>query len=79
MNLTEAYAKLDEADILLYRAKNNEGEFKNEITNLIDPEKLKTLYLEMLEETIDRAPAYWLWSHKRWMDAKATVVADNKN
>lgn len=36
-------------------------------------------YLEMLEETIDRAPAYWLWSHKRWMDAKATVVADNKN
>ena len=25
-------------------------------------------YLEMLEENIDRAPAYWLWSHKRWID-----------
>lgn len=23
-------------------------------------------YLQMLEATIDRAPAYWLWSHKRW-------------
>jgi len=30
MNLTEAYAKLDEADILLYRAKNNEGELGKE-------------------------------------------------
>jgi len=24
-------------------------------------------YLQMLEETIDRAPAYWLWSHRRWI------------
>lgn len=23
-------------------------------------------YLEMMEATIRRAPAYWLWSHKRW-------------
>lgn len=23
-------------------------------------------YLEMLQTTIDRAPAYWLWSHRRW-------------
>lgn len=23
-------------------------------------------YLRMMEETIRRAPAYWLWSHKRW-------------
>ena len=37
-------------EILKRTAKNNEGEFKNEITNLIDPEKLKTLYLEMLCE-----------------------------
>lgn len=23
-------------------------------------------YLKMLQATIDRAPAYWLWSHRRW-------------
>lgn len=23
-------------------------------------------YLEMMQQTIDRAPAYWLWSHRRW-------------
>lgn len=27
-------------------------------------------YLKMLEATIDRAPAYWLWSHKRWLKPK---------
>ena len=37
-------------EILKRTAQNNEGEFKNQITNLIDPEKLKTLYLEMLCE-----------------------------
>lgn len=37
-------------EILKRSAENNEGEFKDKITNLIDPEKLKTLYLEMLDE-----------------------------
>ena len=37
-------------EILKRTSQNNEGEFKNKITNLIDPEKLKTLYLEMLYE-----------------------------
>ena len=23
-------------------------------------------YFSMLQETICRAPAYWLWSHNRW-------------
>ncbi len=36
--------------ILRLSAEKNEGEFKNKITNIIDPEKLKTLYLEMLDE-----------------------------
>ena len=36
--------------ILKRSSELNEGEFKNKITNLIDPEKLKTLYLEMLDE-----------------------------
>ena len=37
-------------EILKRTAEGNEGEFKNRITNLIDPERLKTLYLEMLCE-----------------------------
>ena len=37
-------------EILKRTAENNEGDYKNKITNLIDPEKLKTLYLEMLYE-----------------------------
>lgn len=37
-------------EILKRSARNNEGAFKNKITSLIDPEKLKTLYLEMLDE-----------------------------
>ena len=37
-------------EILRRSALKNEGTFKNKITNLIDPEKLKTLYLEMLDE-----------------------------
>lgn len=37
-------------EILKRSAEKNEGEYKNKITSFIDPEKLKTLYLEMLEE-----------------------------
>ncbi|MBR5497524.1 MAG: FAD-dependent oxidoreductase, partial [Clostridia bacterium] len=37
-------------EILKRSAEKNEGDFKDKIVNLIDPEKLKTLYLEMLCE-----------------------------
>ena len=37
-------------EILKRSSQKNEGEFKNKLTNIIDPEKLKTLYLEMLDE-----------------------------
>ena len=37
-------------EILKRSAERNEGKFKNKITTTIDPEKLKTLYLEMLSE-----------------------------
>lgn len=45
-------------DILKRSSENNEGEFQNNITNLIDPEKLKTLYLEMLDEVGCRLMLY---------------------
>ena len=37
-------------EILKRSAEKNEGEWKNKVTKYIDPEKLKTLYLEMLSE-----------------------------
>lgn len=37
-------------EILRRSAEKNEGELHNKITRTIDPEKLKTLYLEMLSE-----------------------------
>lgn len=37
-------------EILRRSADRNEGEYKGKVTITIDPEKLKTLYLEMLEE-----------------------------
>ncbi len=37
-------------EILKRTSERNEGEFRNKIVELIDPEKLKTLYLEMLYE-----------------------------
>ena len=45
-------------EILRRSAQKNEGSFKDEITNLIDPEKLKTLYLEMLDEVGCRLMLY---------------------
>ena len=37
-------------ELLRRSAEINDGELKDEITTMIDPEKLKTLYLEMLDE-----------------------------
>lgn len=45
-------------EILKRSSENNEGKFKNEVTNLIDPEKLKTLYLQMLCEVGCRIMLY---------------------
>ena len=30
-------------------------------------------YMQLLEETIGRAPAYWLWSHNRWKRTRAVA------
>lgn len=32
--------------------------------------ELTEIYTRMMEHTINRAPAYWLWSHKRWKRTK---------
>ena len=45
-----------------------EGEFKliTREPKTLEGFKLTDIYYQNLEETIRRAPAYWLWSHKRW-------------
>ncbi len=45
-------------EILRRSSLKNEGEFRNRITSLIDPEKLKTIYLEMLYEVGCRLMLY---------------------
>lgn len=45
-------------EILKRSAEKNEGGFKDRLYNLIDPEKLKTLYLEMLDEVGCRLMLY---------------------
>ena len=46
------------SEILRRSAQKNEGAFAGVITELIDPEKLKTLYLEMLDEVGCRLMLY---------------------
>ena len=45
-------------EILMRSAEKNEGEHRGRITSTIDPEKLKTLYLEMLDEAGCRLMLY---------------------
>ncbi|MBE6952399.1 MAG: FAD-dependent oxidoreductase [Ruminococcaceae bacterium] len=45
-------------EILMRSAEKNEGERRGRITSTIDPEKLKTLYLEMLDEVGCRLMLY---------------------
>ncbi len=43
--------------------------------------ELTEIYTRMMEHTINRAPAYWLWSHKRWKRTKEEweKIVDIKN
>lgn len=48
------------------------GEFKRMTTTPKDlpPFALTEQYTRMMEDTINRAPSYWLWSHNRWKRTK---------
>ncbi|MBP5570037.1 MAG: acetyltransferase, partial [Prevotella sp.] len=55
-------------DVHRIRRGYYEGEFKLMTREPKQKEEyeLTTIYYQMLEESIKRAPAYWLWSHDRW-------------
>ncbi|MGN0280989.1 MAG: lysophospholipid acyltransferase family protein [Prevotella sp.] len=44
------------------------GEFQKMTTQpkVIGEEKITTMYVKMLEQSIRRQPQYWLWTHNRW-------------
>lgn len=40
----------------------------------LEEHALTTIYYQMLEESIRKAPAYWLWSHDRWSRTREEFV-----
>ncbi|MBE6705444.1 MAG: FAD-dependent oxidoreductase [Ruminococcaceae bacterium] len=67
-------------EILRRSAERNEGEFKDNIVNMIDPEKLKTLYLDMLEEAGAKILLYTFASDAVVENNKVCgVIVENKS
>lgn len=63
--------RIDAVYLYLDITKPSRGHYDMEFKPIIpDPDEKEypytRKYLEMLQTTIDRAPAYWLWSHRRW-------------
>lgn len=80
----EIGSRMNAAFFYLDITKPSRGHYNLEIKPIVPKKEYPDYpytrrYLEMLEETIDRAPAYWLWSHKRWIDAKSMVVENNNS
>ncbi|MCM1292556.1 MAG: lysophospholipid acyltransferase family protein [Bacteroides sp.] len=44
-----------------------------------EPYPVTRRYLAMLQDTIDRAPAYWLWSHRRWIGDQTVTYSPPRN
>ncbi len=66
-------------EILMRSAERNEGEHKGVITITIDPEKLKTLYLEMMQEAKVEVLLYTFFSDVIMEgDAVKGVIIENK-
>ena len=67
------------------------GYYKGEFKLLTDKPKeykdfdITEMYFRELEKTIQRQPAYWLWTHNRWKRTrekwlqKMAAMAENKN
>lgn len=63
--------RIDAEYIYLDVSKRGRGlyrfEFKPIVPDSNEDYPITRKYLEMMQATIDRAPAYWLWSHRRWL------------
>ena len=63
-------------EIHLVRRGYYEAEFKfiTREPQQLEEYALTTIYYQMLEESIRKAPAYWLWSHDRWSRTREEFV-----
>lgn len=89
---TERIARKLDMDVYYFDVKRlRRGHYEVAVKPMTkDPNSLKEteltqMYSNMLEQTIRRAPAYWLWSHNRWKRTKEKWLerrshqAENKN
>lgn len=81
----ENLAKKENFPVIYYRvSKVKRGYYSFELIPLEDkPQETKygeiTLrYLNELEKTINEAPPYWLWSHKRWKHKRPENIYQDK-
>lgn len=64
--------KLDTAVVYFDISKPRRGHYRLDIVPMAEyasrtaPGELTTRYARLLEQTVRRQPALWLWSHKRW-------------
>lgn len=69
-------AKGDYVVIYLDITRKKRGYYEGEYTLITDQAKkekpfyITETYIKMMENTIRRNPAYWLWTHKRWKHKK---------
>ncbi len=83
---TEKYAK-DSGQAVLYARirKEKRGHYVIDFTAVCDDPKNKEYgfitesITRLLENDIQKEPAYWLWSHRRWKQNRAEVEAENKS
>lgn len=64
--------RIDAEYIYLDVSKTGRGRYRFEFKPIVPDDNGEDYpytrkYLEMMQQTIDRAPAYWLWSHRRWL------------
>lgn len=77
MQGTERIAKkLDQAVVFCSMQKVKRGYYEVDFIQLFDNPKetedneITEKHTRVLEEIIQKNPAYWLWSHKRWKHKK---------
>lgn len=81
---TETVArKLDDAVVYMDMYKLSRGKYEIKLRmiaenpNELPPMEITGRYTSMLQETILRNPAIWLWTHKRWKIPVEMPVADD--
>ena len=68
--------KIDAAVVYLDIQKAGRGYYEGTFVEItadpasLEPNQITETYMRLMEQTILRAPQYWLWSHRRWKHRK---------